>query len=126
MKNSLISISLFIILIGFLFYADYSFKSLCSDIIQVCDVMEDNLGPENKDNNFEESMKLFDMIQEKDMIASIYINHMDYDVILNEALKLSVYIEKEDFCEADASLHILKYSAEHLKNIQVPNIKNLF
>lgn len=126
MKNSLFSILLFLILLGFLTYADISFKNLCSDIIDMCDEMEDTIDTLSQDENFKNSMDIFNLIQNEGAIAAIYINHMDYDVMLNEALKLTVYIEKDDKSEAEASLHLLKYSTQHMKELQVPNIENIF
>ena len=46
--------------------------------------------------------------------------------MLNEALKLTVYIENDDPSESEASLHLLKSSTEHMKKLQVPNIENIF
>ena len=43
MKNSLFSIFLFIILLGFLTYTDISFKNLCSEVILKCEEMEKNI-----------------------------------------------------------------------------------
>lgn len=126
MKNSLFSILLFIILVGFLTYADISFKNLCSEIIEMCDEMEGTIDTLSQDENFKNSMDIFNLIQDEGAIAAIYINHMDYDVMLNEALKLTVYIEKGDSSEAEASLHLLKYSTQHMKELQVPNIENIF
>lgn len=126
MKNSLFSIFLFILLLGFLTYTDISFKNLCTDVINMCDSMEESINYSTKDKNFEDAMAIFNLIQDKGNIASIYINHMDYDVMLNEALKLTVYIEKDDSSESEASLHLLKYSTEHMKELQVPKIENIF
>ena len=126
MKNSLTSIFLFIILVCFLFYADINFKNLCSQIIDKCELMEYEITPENKEENFKDAMEIFTLIKDKDMIPSIYINHVDYDVLLNEALKLSVYIEEDDIEEAEASLHLLKFNAEHLRNLQNPTLNNIF
>lgn len=126
MKNSIISICLFLILVGFLFYADTKFKNLCTDIVKTCENMEDKLTTANQKDNLKEAMDLFNMIDKKGDIAAIYINHMDYDQILNESLKLSVYVEKYDSSEADASLHLLKYMAEHMRDLQVPNLENIF
>ena len=106
MKNSLFSIFLFIILLGFLTYTDISFKNLCSEVILKCEEMEKNIDSLSKEEN--------------------YVNHLDYDVMLNEALKLTVYIERDDYGESDASLHLLKSSTEHMKELQVPNIENIF
>lgn len=126
MKNSLISIILFLVLIGFLTYADINFKNLCSEIILRCEDMEDSLDKLSKEENFNNAMAIFDLLEDKGSIAAIYINHVDYDTMLNEALKLTVYIEKDDNSETEASLHALKYNTEHMKELQVPNIKNIF
>lgn len=126
MKNSLFSILLFILLLGFLTYSDISFKNLCSNVIEMCDEMEKSLSYSTKEENFEDAMAIFNLIQDKGKIAAIYINHVDYDVLLNEALKLTIYIEKDDSSETEASLHLLKYSTQHMKELQVPNIENIF
>ena len=47
-------------------------------------------------------------------------------MLLNEALKLTVYIEEDDMSEASASLHLLKFAAQHIKDLQVPDLKNIF
>ena len=94
MKNSLFSIFLFVLLLGFLTYADISFKNLCSDVIEMCDKMEETLDYSTKEENFKDAMEIFNLIQDKGKIAAIYINHVDYDVMLNEALKLTVYMKK--------------------------------
>ena len=126
MKNSLVSILLFVILVSFLFYADHNFKNLCSHIVDKCDLMEYEITPENKKENFEDAMEIFTTLKEKDKIPSIYINHVDYDTLLNEALKLSVYLEADNLEEAEASLHLLKFSAEHLRDLQNPTLNNIF
>lgn len=126
MKNSLFSILLFAILIGFLTYSDISFKNLCSDIIDMCDKMEDTMDYLSQEENFDNAMAIFNLLESKGAIASIYINHMDYDAILNEALKLTVYIEQDDKSESEAALHLLKYTTQHMKELQVPNIENIF
>ena len=126
MKNSIISYCIFIVLIAFLTYADINFNHLCTDIIDMCDEMEETLDTSSKEENFNNAMDIFNLIQTKGSLASIYINHVDYDVMLNEALKLTVYIEKDDESETEASLHLLKFSTEHMKKLQVPNIENIF
>lgn len=126
MKNSLFSIFLFILLVSFLSYADISFKNMCTDVIERCDKMEETLDYSSKEKNFEDALEIFNLIKDKDKIASIYINHVDYDSMLNEALKLTVYIEKDDLSEAEASLHLLKYTTDYMKKLQVPTIENIF
>lgn len=88
--------------------------------------MEDKLTTADQQDNFKRSMDLFKMIDKKGDIASIYINHVDYDQILNESIKLSIYIQQYDSSEASASLHLLKYNSEHLRDIQIPKLQNIF
>ena len=52
MKNSLFSIFLFIILLGFLTYTDISFKNLCSEVIDMCEEMETTMKSSSKEENF--------------------------------------------------------------------------
>ena len=126
MKNSLISIFIFLVLISFLFYSDIKFKNLCTETINDCEFLEYGLSSENKEESFQAAMIIFSRLDEQNIIPSIYINHLDYDVLLNEALKLSVYLENDDISESEASLHLLKYSTKHMKELQVPNIENIF
>ena len=126
MKNSLFSIFLFIILLGFLTYTDISFKNLCSEVIDMCEEMETTMKSSSKEENFKNAMDIYDLIQDKGKFDAIYINYVDSDVMLNEALKLTVYIENDDPSESEASLHLLKSSTEHMKKLQVPNIENIF
>lgn len=126
MKNSLISILIFVILLSFLFYSDYKFKSLCTETINDCQLLEYELSSEKKESNFEYAMIIFSRLDEEDTIPSIYINHVDYDALLNEALKVTVYIEEDDTSEAQASLHLLKFATQHIKDLQVANLKNIF
>ena len=126
MKNSLISIFIFLVLISFLFYSDMKFKNLCTETINDCEFLEYGLSSENKEESFQVAMIFFSRLDEQNIIPSIYINHLDYDVLLNEALKLTVYIEEDDMSEASASLHLLKFAAQHIKDLQVPDLKNIF
>ena len=126
MKNSLISIFIFLVLIYFLFYSDMKFKNLCTETINDCEFLEYGLSSENKEESFQAAMIIFSRLDEQNIIPSIYINHLDYDVLLNEALKLTVYIEEDDMSEASASLHLLKFAAQHIKDLQVPDLKNIF
>ena len=88
--------------------------------------LEYGLSSENKEESFQAAMIIFSRLDEQNIIPSIYINHLDYDVLLNEALKLTVYIEEDDMSEASASLHLLKFAAQHIKDLQVPDLKNIF
>ncbi|MBD7915101.1 DUF4363 family protein [Clostridium sp. Sa3CUN1] len=125
MRNSIISVILFIALVIGLFFLNNKFVNLCNEIIVKCDIIEDYLDNYEEDKAYEDSVALIDMIQEEADVPAIYLNHVDYDYLKNDALKLSLYIKGEDRAESLATLHSVRSTAEHLRDLQMPNLKNL-
>lgn len=126
MKNSIISVLLFIALLIGLFFLDNKFVSLCDEVMIKCEEIEELLN-ENEDYlAYENSVELLYLIKDKADIPAIYLNHVDYDSLMNESLKLALYIKGEDKAESLATLHVVRNAAEHLKDLQKPNLRNLF
>lgn len=65
MKNSLISIFIFLVLISFLFYSDMKFKNLCTETINDCEFLEYGLSSENKEESFEAAMIILAVLMKK-------------------------------------------------------------
>ena len=125
MKNTYISIFLFIALIIGLYFLNNKFVKLCNEVIYRCDIIEDYLDAYDEENAYKYAVALIDLITEEGDIPAIYLNHVDYDLLKNDALKLSLYIKGEDRAESLATLHSVRSTAEHLRDLQTPNIKNL-
>nr|WP_259678947.1 DUF4363 family protein [Clostridium chauvoei] len=116
---------LFILLVGGIFYLDSNFVSLCDEIMVKCEEIENSIDENDKVTAYDDAVSLLNIIQEKNAIPAIYLNHIDYDMLMNESLKLSLYIKGNDKAESLSSLHLLRYGAEHLKDLQKPNFKNI-
>lgn len=125
MKNTYISISLFIALVIGLFFLNNKFVNLCNEIIFKCDIIEEFLNIYDEDKAYDDSVALLELIIDEADIPAIYLNHVDYDMLKNDALKLSLYIRGDDRAESLATLHALRSTAEHLRDLQTPNLKNL-
>lgn len=125
MKNTYISIILFAALIAVLFFLNYKFTDLCNEIVLSCDDIEILLNDFDEESAYEKSVNLLNLISEKADIPAIYLNHVDYDLIKNDSLKLSLYIRGDDRAESLATLHALRSTAQHLKELQSPNLKNI-
>ena len=125
MRNSIISVALFIALLVGLFFLNNKFVKLCNEIILKCDLIEEYLNNYDEDKAYEDAVALIDMIIEEADVPAIYLNHVDYDLLKNDALKLSLYIRGEDRAESLATLHSVRSTAEHLRDLQTPNLKNL-
>ncbi|GAA0083886.1 DUF4363 family protein [Clostridium sp. MB05] len=126
MRNSIISVVLFIALISGLLFLDNKFVSLCDDVMFKCQEIEDLLEANENYIAYEKSVELLEFIEERADIPAIYLNHVDYDSLMNESLKLSLYIKSDEKGDSLATLHVLRYAAEHLKELQKPNLNNLF
>lgn len=126
MKNTYISILLFIALVGTLFFLNSKFIKLCDTVIEECNTIEELLDNGEKELSYNYSKDLLNTIIDEADIPAIYLNHVDYDVLKSDALKLTVYIKSDDKSESLATLHTLRSTAEHLKELQKPNLKNIF
>ena len=125
MKNTIISIGLFIALIICLFFLNNKFVNLCNEIVLRCDLIEESLNNYEEDKAYNDAVDLIELIKEEADVPAIYLNHVDYDVLKNDALKLSLYIRGDDKAESLATLHAVRSTAEHLRDLQTPNFKNL-
>lgn len=125
MKNTIISIFLFIVLIIGLFFLNNKFVNLCNEIVLRCDLIEESLNNYEEDKAYNDAVDLIELIKEEADVPAIYLNHVDYDVLKNDALKLSLYIRGDDRAESLATLHAVRSTAEHLRDLQTPNFKNL-
>lgn len=125
MKNTYISVFIFIALIVGLFFLNNKFVNLCNEVIYRCDVIEDYLDSYEEDKAYDDAVALINLIKDEADVPAIYLNHVDYDLLKNDALKLSLYIEGQDRAESLATLHSVRATAEHLRDLQTPNIKNL-
>lgn len=126
MKNTIISIIIFLLLILSLLFLDKNVSSIYENILEHCNKIEELLLKENKDLAYEQADKLFEHLKDNAPFPSIYLNHADYDNLMNEAIKLTLYIQNEDKSESSATLHVIKYNAQHLKELQKINFKNIF
>lgn len=126
MKNTYFSILLFLILVGTLFFLNSKFIKLCNTVIEKCNVIEELLNTDETELSYNYSKDLLNLIIDEADVPAIYLNHLDYDVLKNDALKLTVYIKSDDKSESLATLHTLRSTAEHLKELQSPNLKNIF
>ncbi|MBQ6820104.1 MAG: DUF4363 family protein [Clostridium sp.] len=124
MKNTYISIFFFVALIIGLLFLNNKFINVCNDIVTECDIIEDFLNEYNEEEAYEYSLALVELIIDESLIPAIYLNHVDYDSLKNDALKLSLYIRGGDRAESLATLHSLRSTTEHLRDLQITNLEN--
>ncbi|MGG7178024.1 DUF4363 family protein [Clostridium paraputrificum] len=126
MRNTIISVVIFISLLGFVTYVNNSLMTLCDSIYIESEKIEALIDNSQWEDAYLITVDLIDNIKERDFIASVYLNHCDFDNLLNEALKLSLYVKSNDISESHVSVHLLKYSADNVKSLHKPTIENIF
>lgn len=126
MKNAVISIILFFVLIIGIFFFNNFVINLYDSIQSKTDEIEVILLNQDYSTAYEQSLELLYYLQDNDFIPSIYTNHQDFDTLSQEAAKLCVYISKNDIGEAYASLHFIKYNVETIKKLQEVTLRNIF
>ena len=125
MKNSIISIVLFICTMVLVFFLNNSLLKLCDEVYQRADTMEETILNGDLDSAFEQSMDLVNLLKENNFEASVYVTHEYFDTLVDEAVKLSVYISYNDEVDANATIHYIKNLSEDMKKLQIPTIENI-
>ena len=125
MRNAILSVLLFLSIMICVFFLNESVLNLCDDIKMQAEDIELKLTEGEIEDAYHKSLELLNSIEDKNLVTSIYLSHQEFDNLLNEALKLSTYLIHEDETEAHASLHLVKYNAEHIKRLQMPNLENI-
>src|SRR5471030_2099805 len=108
MRNAILSILLFTIIMLCVCFLNNSILNLCDDIKIQAEDIELNITSGKLEDAYYQSLHLLNSIEEKNLVTSIYLSHQEFDGLLNEAVKLSTYLIHKDEAEAHASLHLVK------------------
>lgn len=126
MKNTIISIILFLAVLSFVGYSHYRLDSLCNHIEISCNEIEELIDS----NSFEAASVMTDdllsKIKDNHLLSSVYLNHNDFDMLSCETLKLSLYVECKNNDESRVALSLLRCYAVNVRKLHKLNIENIF
>lgn len=126
MKNTIISIIIFLSLLGFVTYANFSLNKLCTTIKKDTKEIYFLIEKDNWNEAYSKSNDLIKNINDKNLILSIYLNHNDFDEILDEAIELSLYIHGKEKTDTLIALSTLKNSSNNIQRLHKPTFENIF
>ena len=126
MNNTIISIIIFLSLLGFVAYANSSLNKLCTTIKKDTKEIYFLIEKDNWDEAYSKSNDLIKNINDKNLILSIYLNHNDFDEILDEAIELSLYIHGKEKTDTLIALSTLKNSSSNIQRLHKPTFENIF
>lgn len=126
MRNTIISVLIFLSLFGFVYYSNNTLTDLCDNVSTSSQEIDLLILGDNWEDAYFETVELINEIQKNHMLASVYVNHNDFDNMINEAVKLSLYVRSHNFSDSIVSTHLLRYSADNISNLHETCIENIF
>ena len=125
MKNIIISLIIFIALIFGVFISLNYLSNMCDDLVKKGDAIEDQIAKDNWEEAYNSSMKLTNEWREHCDTISFFVHHQEIDNIDNELWKLSQYTKCKNKDESLASIHVVKFYINHIKNLENVSIQNI-
>lgn len=125
MKNNIISLVLFVLLIGLVFFARGKLIHLCEHIDDSCDTIEEALDKKDFNKAYDESLKLLNILETDTAFHAMYISNTDIENLINNCTSIAIYAKLQNDSDASASLHILRLSSQSIKNLQEPTLENI-
>ncbi|WP_297635413.1 DUF4363 family protein [uncultured Clostridium sp.] len=125
MRNNIISLILFIVLMCLVFFAKDRLIFLCNEIEYFCNDIEYFLCEENYYAAYEKSISLLTELEVHSSELSIYAAHTDIENLKANCISLAIYIESRNKSDALATVHILKLYANNIHDLQYPSLENI-
>ncbi|MBU3227149.1 DUF4363 family protein [Clostridium algidicarnis] len=126
MRNMIISFSLFVVMIFSMSFSISYLNKTCKSLLECCDKLEEDISDERWSNIYEDSLDFLHKVQKDSKILSIFIDHQELDNMSNELYKFTQYTKWENKEESLASLHVVKFYLNHIKELQKINVQNIF
>lgn len=126
MKNTITSILIFLAVLGVVTYFNSSLTKLCNKIKTDTKTIHALIENEDWEDAYNESEKLSKIIKNHSFVLSMYVNHRDFDDILDESIELCLYVQDKDPTESLIALYTLKNSANNMYELHKPTIENIF
>ncbi|WP_143316656.1 DUF4363 family protein [Clostridium sp. HBUAS56017] len=126
MRSTIMSVIIFFSLLCFVYFANNSLIELCDTISDRTEEIELLISNKEWEKAYSSTNEIIDLIDKNQMVSSIYINHNDFDNLMDEAVELSLYTSCRDYTESIIAVNSLKNFAKNIKHLHNPNIENIF
>ncbi|MBD7910293.1 DUF4363 family protein [Clostridium cibarium] len=126
MRSTIMSVIIFFSLLCFVYFANNSLIELCDTISNRTEEIELLISNKEWEKAYSSTNEIIDLIDKNQMVSSIYINHNDFDNLMDEAVELSLYTSCRDYTESIIAVNSLKNFAKNIKHLHNPNIENIF
>jgi hypothetical protein len=125
MRNVIISISLFVVMVACMFFSLQYLNRECTKLQANSDLLEETINKGDWQKSYNLSYELYSEWQNESKIMPIFANHAEIDMLNNEILKLTQYVKSKNKEESLASTHVIKFYLDNIQSIQKINIQNI-
>lgn len=126
MRNVIISISIFIIMVVAIFFSINYLNKVSSNLQTLNDKLEQQISNDKWDTAYNTSLDYTKKWDKYCNVIKIFVNHQEIDNIEMELWKLPQYVKERTKDEALASVHVLKFLMNHISDLEKVNIQNIF
>lgn len=126
MRNSIISVLLFCALCLTLFYINGDVVEMLNYVSYTATQLEELINENQLDEAKRISEILYNELEIKESLPSIYLNHTEYDTLSDEATRVFIYLKENEIADTLTSIRLLKNNAENLLELQKINLENIF
>lgn len=97
----------------------------CAKLVTASNQLEDTIKNDNWDKSYDLSIDLLNSWQKYSNTISIFIHHGEIDNINNELFKLTQYTKCKNKDESLASIHLIKLTIKHIREMESLSLKNI-
>lgn len=126
MKKIIVSFTIFLSMLGCMFFSVSYLSKVNRDLIKLSDTLEKQVSNQQWKEAYATSMTFTEKWKKYSSVLSVYVNHLEIDNIDNELWKLSQYTKCENKDESLASLHVIKFFIDHIFNLEKITWQNIF
>jgi hypothetical protein len=126
MRNVVISVVVFIAMLGAIFFSISYLNRITSNIEKINDELEQHITNDSWDKAYKLSLDFTSKWEKHSKVIKIFVNHQEIDNVEMELWKLPQYVKEKSKDEALASVHVLKFFLSHISNLEKVNLQNIF
>ncbi|MCJ7690059.1 MAG: DUF4363 family protein [Clostridiaceae bacterium] len=126
MKNAIIALCLFVIMIIGIFISTNVINRSCNHLQDLNSQLENYILKENYKDAYDLSLIYIDEWEKASKFLTLYIHHEDLNYLDSEILKLTQYTKSKDKSEGLATVHVMIYLIDKIMYHEKVSISNIF
>lgn len=126
MKNAVISLLIFIIMVISIAFSLNYLNKVSDDLGRLNDEIEQYITDNDWDKAYKSSIEYTEKWKDYSEKLKLFVDHQEMDKIEIELWRMPQYIKERNKEESLATVHVLKFLVNHISDLERVNIQNIF